>query len=209
MAFDWSTKTTAFAGKLKVSSFGRVGTITPSTEIKTDHTKITYIDCGATQIGVKETVLGPTCSVAADVSGSQIWGLPWETSYAARTKLGGGGPAVFLTPSLNGCCVMIGGTVMEPVVVHANCQPTELLTPVAGDEPTYFRLWSDVYVTVASQLVAKMYLPDTDLELLQPTDYMLAGVSEASVFGVRTGSRWAFYVVVNRAAGGQTRKIWG
>jgi hypothetical protein len=210
MALDWATKKTTFTNKLKVSSFGRVGNITSGVDaITTNHTKITYVDCGAKEVGIAENVLGPTCSVSMSDGGTKIWGLPWEKSFAGRTQLGAGGSSIFLTPSLNGCCVMISGTTVQPVVVHANCQPTALLTPVSDNQPLYFRLWSDVYVTVASQLVAKGHIPDTNLELLQPTDYMLAGVSDASVFGVRSGGNWSFYVVVNRTAGGTTRKIWG
>ncbi len=210
MAFDFFTSTTGFTDKLKVSSFGRVGIISSTSEVlTTNHTTITYVDCGAKALTVSETKLGTTCSVSSGGSGLSVWALPWEKSFAGRTKLGAGGDPRFLTPSLNGCCVIIGGTRMEPVVVHANCQPADLLTPVMDQPAMYFRLWSDVYVTVASQLVSKGYVPDDNLTLFQPTDYMLPGVSEASVFGVRNAGNWSFHAVVNRSAGGTTRKIWG
>ena len=130
------------------------------------------------------------------------------TGYAARTMLGSA-HNVFVTPSLNGCCVMIGGPTTAPTVIHANCQPTALLTPVQNDLPTYFRLWSDVYVAISTQLVSLHLLPAANLSLLKPSDYMTAGVADAAVFGIQEGSNWSFYVTVNKAAAGETRKIWG
>jgi hypothetical protein len=209
MAWDWATQKERYAGKLKVQSLGRVGNNAPASQaITTNHTTITYVDCGTRGFAVTESVLGPNCTVSQAPSGAEnTYGLPWETGYAARTSLAGA-QTRFVTPCLNGCGVFISGTRAAPVVVHANCQATALLSGFTNQLGTYFRLWSDVYVTVASQLVAKRLIPDAGLAMFLPTDYMVEGVSEATVFGVCEASNWSFYATLNRAAAGQTRRIW-
>lgn len=209
MALNWAAQKASYTGKLRVQTLGRVGLIASAQQvITTNHTTITYVDCGTRVVTMNETVLGPTATMSQATGGTSMYGLPWEVGYAGRTALGAG-QDIFVTPSLNGCGVLIGGTIAAPVVVHANCQPTALISPHQGDLSMYYRLWSDVYVTVASQLVAGGLLPAANLEMLLPKDYMLPGVSEASVFGVRTSGTWSFYVTLNKAMNGTTRKIWG
>ena len=136
-----------------------------------------------------------------------MYGLPWEASHAARCSLKSA-KTNFLTPCLNGCGVIISGTAAEPVVVHANTQAEALLTPFVEQQSKYFKLWSDTYVVLASKLVAKRLIPSEGLSLFVPTDYMVPGVAAATVFGVNEGGSWSFYATLNKAANGETRRIW-
>ncbi len=209
MPFNWATQKTAYQGKLRVQSLGTVnGVMTGRQAIVTNNATVTYVDCGTLDVAMTETVLGPTATASLGTGAANMYGLPWETGYAARTILGVA-RNTFVTTSLNGCGVLIGGPAATPTVIHANCQPTDLLTPVQHDLPTYYRLWSDVYVAIASQLVSLGLLPNAGVQMLLPKDYLTAGVSEASVFGVRANGNWSFYVTINKASSGETRKIWG
>jgi hypothetical protein len=195
---------------LKVQSLGRVGSNAPhSLAIKTNHATLTYVDCGKPTATVTENVMGSMATVSRsgdDKGAGNIYGLPWEAKYAARCELGSDHTR-FVTPSLNGCAIFISGTQAKPVVVHANCQSETLLEPLSSQPPKYYAMWSDVYVTVLSQLVAKKLIPDKGMVTLLPKDYMVKGVASAAVFGVLDASKWSFYVTVNKTSG-ETKRIW-
>jgi hypothetical protein len=65
-------------------------------------------------------------------------------------------------------------------------------------------VWSDLYLTVASQMAAHRWIDGDDLFMLLPKDYLAPDVSYASVFGVKTAANWSFYLSVNK----KTRKLW-
>ena len=214
MAYAWASEKERYRGRLQVNGWGNVGNMAPgNVRITTDHTTIDYVDVGTQGLRFKETMQGDKSVLTQDDSGNwftrggEFYGLPWTVGYAARTQLG---PTHrrFLTPTLNGCCVIVSGTRAAPVVVHANAQAATLLAPLGGDLPRYFARWSDVYVTVVSQLTAQGLIPDDDLEMLTPSMYSVPGVANAAVFGVQEGASWSFYYVMNQAAGGTTQRFW-
>jgi hypothetical protein len=214
MSFAWASQKHNYTGRLQVNSWGNVGNNAPaSRQIATNHTTITYVDCGVLDLRFKETMQGNASVLTQSSSGNfftqgtAFYCVPWQAGYAARTQIGTL-RSRFVTPKLNGCAVFIGGTRASPVVVHANAQATALLTPAMGDDHTYFRLWDDVYTSLASKLVSLQLVPSAGFGALMPSDYMKPGVSGAGVFGVRDGSDWSFYVTENGVATGSTRRFW-
>ncbi|WP_434684174.1 hypothetical protein [Pseudanabaena minima] len=212
MPFDWATQKQAYTGKLRILSLGVVSRIaTGQQTITTNNATVTYVDCGTCDMTMNETLpdgITSTISAGSGTTNINAYGLPWGAGYASRTILGSS-RNVFVTPRLDGCGIMIAGPTATPTIIHANCRPTDLLTPVQNDLPTYYRLWSDVYIAIASKMVSASLLPDNSLEMLLPKDYLLTGVSDASVFGVCEGGSWSFYVTLNKTSAGETRKIWG
>ena len=215
MAFTWATKKEKYTGRLQVNSAGRVGNNAPhSIEIGTDKGSITSVDCGVMDMAWQETMQGNKSAVSTYTKCKNVWfnwgtnfySLPWEAGYAARSQLGTLRTR-FVTPSVNGCAIFVSGTRANPVIVHANSQP-DMLIPFSENLPLYFRVLGDVYTVIASKLVNLGYMSDTNFGTLMPADYMYEGAAGASVFGVRDGADWSFYVTVNGPAVGTTRRFW-
>lgn len=226
MAFDWATQGALYTGNLSIkgsNGLGRVGGNAPaSRRIDTNNASIIYVDLGAMPRQIGETVTARETAVDAAASGTgtaNAYVLPWEAGFAARTKLAQA-QSMFITPNLNGCAVFIGGPLTGPTVIHANCQPdlinegmpqyTPRMDPLiygarldAFGNSWRLPIWSDIYVTIASQLLALGLLPDENMGMLLPRDY-LGDAGSASVFGARGGGGWAFHVNANR----RTRCFW-
>jgi hypothetical protein len=214
MAFNWATQKQNYRGRLQVNSAGLVRNNAPrSIRIESTHGSVTYVDCGVLDLSWQETMQGNKSVISIYQQagwfnwGTSFYSLPWQSGYAARTQLGTLRNR-FLTPSVNGCAVFVCGTRANPVVVHINSQPTDLLAPYREDLLTYFRLLGDVYTVYASKLVAQNLVPAENLGMLMPADYMYEGAAGASVFGVRDGADWSFYYTVNGTATGTTRRFW-
>lgn len=223
MAFDWETQKERYTGRLTIKTMGQPGQNAPSSpQIESNYANVTYVDVGSLEGTISEAVLPSETSVSK-VSGSggdNAYILPWRVNYACRTRLAQS-QTRFVTPNLNGCAVMVAGTQLNPIVIHANCQPdivdegvptmqeTESISAYNARMAHFYMnyklpVWSDIYLALASKMVAKGYLPDANLGILYPKDYLSPSVGFAAVFGARTGGNWGFYVNI----AGRTRKFW-
>jgi hypothetical protein len=208
--------------KLKIGRMGSVGNNAPASQsIETNNATFLYVDQGqkAAAVTITEnsaTGIGAEISVGlAGVGAENAYVLPWEVGKAARTKLGQAHTA-FFTPQLNGCGVMISGSLTEPVVVHANTQADivyqgAVVGPGEMDWIKGYKLpiWSDLYRVLAMKLTAKALIPKENLRLFLPDEYLLEGPGGVAVFGIREGSQWAFYAAHMTTSGkSKTKKIW-
>lgn len=223
MAFDWATQGASFSGKLTIKTMGAAADSSIVWEdIVSNHATLKFALRSNNEGVITENVLPTETTVSLSPSGgsANAHTLPWQVGYAPMIKLG---PkhAIFVTPNLNGCAIFVGGDAASPSVIHANCQPDiadqGVPTYTSGDDPIVFGarvnefyqrwklpIWSDVYVALASKLLAGNKIPSANFQMLLPRDYLAGGASYASVFGSRASGSWRLFVNVQ----GKTRQFW-
>ena len=219
MVFDWATKGEDYTGTLSIKTMGVANG--QATEVATNNATVTLVDVSGTQGTITEAQQGPTTQVnRSDAAASNAYVLPWKADHAVMTRLGAA-QDIFVTTNLNGCAVFVGGDAADPVVMHVNSgaailgkgepeyNPAQPMNEAAAQMTAFQQswkmpMWDAIYQALASRLQGMGRLPNSNVALLVPGQYLSAGTGSAAVFGRRDGGTWRFFWNAN----GRTTQFW-
>lgn len=220
MTFDWATKGADYTGALSIKTMGVPNG--QATQVATNNATVALVDMSGLQGAITEASQGSTRQVNRNGSAApNAYVLPWKVDHAVMTRLSAE-QDIFVTPDLNGCAVFVGGDAASPIVMHVNSQaaildqgepavvPGQPMDQLAAQMNAFklswkMPMWDAIYQTIASRLQGMGRLPNSNLELLLPGQYLSAGTGSAAVFGHRDGGTWRFFWNVN----GRTTRFWG
>lgn len=193
--------------------------VTTPTASAQNNESISVIDHAVTTGSAKLEAAGPTnqlITVSSGGSANCYW-LPWGSGKVYSGVLGAS-HEYFFTYTINGCGVIIGGTVAAPFVAHANLESGRLAAPdttgktmqetivmMAENTKNQGQVYEHFYGNLAAHFIEQGKLSGFRVTIITPQEYLIeAGAGFGVIFGIRKGGSWEFYG--NWAK--KTKRIW-
>ncbi|MEM6754221.1 MAG: hypothetical protein AAF630_14750 [Cyanobacteria bacterium P01_C01_bin.38] len=142
--------------------------------------------------------------------------LPWNSGEAYMLELANDAN-YFLTPQLDGCCVMINGTRQNPTVIHANYNLDDLQKEMEDMSLEEFKKqyytqrlyqYASFYTKLAAQLLNKNIFDSEAITSIFDPEFYLNQANSARIFGIRKNDEWTFYYNIKSNNGFITKELW-